>query len=86
MKMAHDFKHQLDDAVKSVASKEDIDSLKKKFWVQSDIIKELELEITNLERKVVQLKKPKQNLMETFPHWKLRWFICKHKIIQRRGS
>ena len=29
--MAHDFKHQLDDAVKSVASKEDIDSLKKKI-------------------------------------------------------
>ena len=51
MQMTHGFINLLDDAVQSVASKEDIDSLKKLFWVQSDMIKELELEITNLEKK-----------------------------------
>ena len=65
MQMTHGFINLLDDAVQSVASKEDIDSLKKLFWVQSDMIKELELEITNLEKKVLQMKKPKEkNLME----------------------
>ena len=51
MQMTHGFINLLDDAVKSVASKKDIGSLKKLFWVQSDMIKELELEITNLEKK-----------------------------------
>ena len=65
MQMTHGFINLLDDAVKSVASKIDIGSLKKLFWVQSDMIKELELEITNLEKKVLQMKKPKEkNLME----------------------
>ena len=65
MQMTHGFINLLDDAVKSVASKKDIGSLKKLFWVQSDMIKELELEITNLEKKVLQMKKPKEkNLME----------------------
>lgn len=65
MQMTHGFINLLDDAVKSVASKKDIGSLKKLFWVQSDLIKELELEITNLEKKVLQMKKPKEkNLME----------------------
>ena len=64
MQMTHGFINLLDDAVKSVASKKDIGSLKKLFWVQSDMIKELELEITNLEKKVLQMKKPKEkNLM-----------------------
>lgn len=65
MQMTHGFINLLDDAVKSVASKKDIGSLKKLFWVQSDMIKELELEIINLEKKVLQMKKPKEkNLME----------------------
>ena len=65
MQMTHGFINLLDDAVKAVASKKDIGSLKKLFWVQSDMIKELELEITNLEKKVLQMKKPKEkNLME----------------------
>lgn len=65
MQMTYGFINLLDDAVKSVASKKDIGSLKKLFWVQSDMIKELELEITNLEKKVLQMKKPKEkNLME----------------------
>lgn len=65
MQMTHGFINLLDDAVKSVASKKDIGSLKKLFWVQSDMIKELELEITDLEKKVLQMKKPKEkNLME----------------------
>ena len=51
MKMTHDFKNLLDDAVKSVAPKEDIGSLQKNFGKQSDMIKELELKITNLEKK-----------------------------------
>lgn len=68
MQMTHGFINLLDDAVKSVASKKDIGSLKKLFQVQSDMIKELELEITNLEKKVLQMKKPKEkNLMEQFP-------------------
>ena len=84
--MTHDSKNLLDDVVKSVAPKEDIGSLKKKFGKQSDMIKELELKITNLEKQVQQIKQPKQNLMEKIPHWKLRLFIWKHKIIQGQGS
>ena len=51
LKIAHEFKKLLDDAVKSVASKEDIYSLKNLFGVQSDMIKVLELKITNLQEK-----------------------------------
>lgn len=49
--MAHEFKNILDDAVKSVASKKDIDSIKNIFGIQSDMIKVLGLKITNLEEK-----------------------------------
>ena len=52
MKMANEFKNLLDDAVKSLASKEDIDSLKILVKDQSDTIKELGLKIAKLEEKV----------------------------------
>ena len=51
-KMANEFKNLLDDAVKSLASKEDIDSLIIVIKEQSDTIKELGLKITKLEEKV----------------------------------
>ena len=51
-KMANEFKNLLDDAVKSLASKEDIDSLKILIKDQSDTIKELGLKIAKLEEKV----------------------------------
>ena len=51
-KMANKFKTLLDDEVKSLASKEDIDSLKILIQEQSDTIKELGLKIINLEQKV----------------------------------
>ena len=51
-KMANEFKNLLDDAVKSLASKEDIDSLKILVKDQSDTIKELGLKIAKLEEKV----------------------------------
>ena len=51
-KMANEFKNLFDDAVKSLASKEDIDSLKILIKEQSDTIKELGLKITKLVEKV----------------------------------
>ena len=51
-KMANEFKNLLDDAVKSLASKDDIDSLKILIKEQSDTIKELGLQIVKLEEKV----------------------------------
>ena len=51
-KMANEFKNLLDDAVKSLSSKEDIDSLKILIKEQNDTIKELDLKITELEEKV----------------------------------
>ena len=51
-KMANEFKNLLDDAVKSLASKEDIDSLKILIKDQSDTIKELGLKIVKLEENV----------------------------------
>ena len=51
-KMANEFKNLLDDAVKSLASKENIDSLKILIKDQSDTIKELGLKIAKLEEKV----------------------------------
>ena len=56
-KMANEFKNLLDDAVKSLASKEDIDSLKILIKEQSDTIKELGLKITKLEEKVISNEK-----------------------------
>ena len=50
--MANEFKDLLDDAVKSLASKEDIDSLKILIKEQIDTIKEFGLKITKLEEKV----------------------------------
>ena len=50
--MVNEFKNLLDDAVKSLASKEDIDSLKILIKDQSDTIKELRLQIVKLEEKV----------------------------------
>ena len=52
MKMANEFKKLLDDAVKSLVSKEDIDSIKILIKEQSDSIKELGLKKTKLEEKV----------------------------------
>ena len=52
MKMANEFKNLLDDAVKSLVSKEDIDSIKILIKEQSDTIKELGLKKTKLEEKV----------------------------------
>ena len=51
-KMANKFKNLLDHVVKSLASKEDIDSLKLLIMEQSETIKESELKITKLEEKV----------------------------------
>ena len=51
-KMANEFKNLLDDGVKSLASKEDINWLKISIKDQSDTIKELGLKIVNLEEKV----------------------------------
>ena len=51
-KMANKFKNLLDDGVKSLASKEDINWLKISIKDQSDTIKELGLKIVNLEEKV----------------------------------
>ena len=51
-KMANEFKKLLDDAVKSLVSKEDIDSIKILIKEQSDSIKELGLKKTKLEEKV----------------------------------
>ena len=56
--MANEFKNLLDDAVKSLASKGDNDSLKILIKEQSDTIKELGLKITKLEQKVTTVKKP----------------------------
>ena len=50
--MANEFKNLLDDTVKSLASKEDIDSLKILIKEQSDTRKELGLKIVKLEEKV----------------------------------
>ena len=52
MKMGNEFKNLLDDAVKSLVSKEDIDSIKILIKEQSDTIKELGLKKTKLEEKV----------------------------------
>ena len=51
-KMSNEFKNLLDGAVESLASKEDIDSLKILIEDQSDTIKELGLKIVKLEEKV----------------------------------
>ena len=51
-KMANEFKNLLDEAVKSFASKEDIDSLKMLIKEQSDTIKELGLKLAKSEEKV----------------------------------
>ena len=51
-KIANEFKNLLDDAVKSLASKDDINSLKILIKEQSDTIKELGLQIVKLEEKV----------------------------------
>ena len=51
-KMANEFKNLLDDAAKSLTSKEDIDSLKILIKEKSDTTKELGLKITKLEEKV----------------------------------
>ena len=51
-KISNGFKDLLDDAVKSLASKEDIDSLKILIKEQRDTMKEFGLKITNLEEKV----------------------------------
>ena len=51
-KIANEFKNLLDDAVKSLASKEDIDSLKILIKDQGDTIKELGLKVVKLEQKV----------------------------------
>ena len=53
-KMANEFKNLLDDAVKSLASKEDIDSLKIQIKDQSDMITELGLKIIKFEEKVTR--------------------------------
>ena len=50
--MANEIKNLLDDAVKSLASKEAIDSLKILIKQQSDTIKELRMKIVKLEEKV----------------------------------
>ena len=50
--MASEFKNSLDGAVKSLASKGDIDSLKMLIKEQSDTIKEFRLKIVKLEEKV----------------------------------
>ena len=55
-KMANEFKNLLDDAVKSLASKEDIDLLKILIKEQSDTIKELGLKIVKLEKEVITNK------------------------------
>ena len=55
-KMAKEFKNLLDDAVKSLASKEDIDLLKILIKEQSDTIKELGLKIVKLEEEVITNK------------------------------
>ena len=51
-KMANEFKNLLDDAVKYLSSKEDIDLLKILIKEQNDTIKELDLKITELEENV----------------------------------
>ena len=51
-KIANEFKNLLDDAVKSLASKEDIDSLKILIKDQGDTIKELGWKVVKLEQKV----------------------------------
>ena len=51
-KIANEFKNLLDDVVKSLESKEDIDSLKILIKNQTDTIKELGLKIVKLEEKV----------------------------------
>ena len=53
-KMANEFKNLLDDAVKSLASKENIDSLKILIKDQSDTIKELGLKIAKLEEQITK--------------------------------
>ena len=57
MKMANEFKNVLNDAVKSLASKEYIDSLKILIKEKSDTIKELGLKKTKKKR-LHQMKKP----------------------------
>ena len=54
----NEFKDLLDDVVKSLALKGDIDSFKILIKEQSDTIKELGLKITRLEEKVTTMKKP----------------------------
>ena len=53
-KIANKFKNLLDDAVKSLASKENVDSLKILIKDQSDTIKELGLKIAKLEEQITK--------------------------------
>ena len=76
MKMAHEFKNPLNDAVKSLASEEYFDSLKILIWKQTDAIKELRLAIKKLYKKViVKDEEAIAKLNGRVPHWKVMYFI-----------
>ena len=66
-KMTNEFKNLLDDAVKSLASKEDIDSLKILIKDQSDMITELGLKIVKLGEKVTTNEETIARLDERVP-------------------
>ena len=71
-KMDNEFKNLLDDAVKSLASKEDIDSLKiliKDQWHDKRVGIENSKVRGNGYNKS---KKPLQDSMKEFPYWKVR--------------
>ena len=82
-KMANEFKNPLDDAVKSLSSKEDINSLKILIKEQSDTIKELGLKITNLEGKITTNEETIARLDESVSSLEVKiWRQCiwRHKI------
>ena len=68
-KMANEFENLLDDAMKSLASKEYIDSLKILIKEQSDTIKELGLKIVKLEEKVTTYEETMARLNESVSLW-----------------
>ena len=78
-KIANEFKNLLDDAVKSLASKEDIDSLKILIKDQSDKITELGLKIVKLEEKVTTNK-------ETIARFDERVSLLEGKVRQIKGK
>ena len=67
--MANEFKNLLDDAVKSLASKENIDSLKILIKDQSDTIKELGLKIAKLEEHITRNEETIARLDERVSLW-----------------